>query len=403
MKRPRRGSVANACTDESTPERTRKVPSSESEKARIASSTVQFLKLLRFSVTASEWISAVADQPRHERGVLDRIPEPPAAPAELVVGPGAAEGDADGEEDPGRGRPRPRPARPGGVEVAADQRRDGERERDREADVAHVEHRRMDHHARILQQRIEVAAFGAAGNRRSNGFEVASRNSRKPNESSPITARMRADHLVGQVAAEGGDRERPERQHQQPEQDRAFVAAPDGGDAVVQRQRAVRVGGDVEHREVVVDEAERQADEGERDQREQQARRRPRQRHPVGAAARRAEHRHDAEHGGDAERDPEREVAELGNHGQRPARCRRSFAERLGAHRLGQLRVALLRALQRLGGFGRHVVLVVLGEHLAGDEHVALQLALGDDALALLEEVGKDAFVARRRSTWRCR
>ena len=159
MKRPRRGSVANACTDESTPERTRKVPSSESEKARIASSTVQFLKLLRFSVTASEWISAVADQPGHERGVLDRIPEPPAAPAELVVGPAAAEGDADGEEDPGRRRPRPRPARPGRVEVAADQRGDGERERDREADVAHVEHRRVDHHPRVLQQRVELAAF----------------------------------------------------------------------------------------------------------------------------------------------------------------------------------------------------------------------------------------------------
>ncbi len=43
----------------STPERTRKVPSSDSEKARIASSTVQLLKLPRFSVTASEWMSAV--------------------------------------------------------------------------------------------------------------------------------------------------------------------------------------------------------------------------------------------------------------------------------------------------------------------------------------------------------
>ena len=60
MKTPRRGSVAKACTDVSTPERTRKVPSSESENARIASSTVQILKLPRFSVTASEWISAVA-------------------------------------------------------------------------------------------------------------------------------------------------------------------------------------------------------------------------------------------------------------------------------------------------------------------------------------------------------
>ena len=40
MKRPRVGSVANACTEESTPERTRKVPSSESEKASSARSTV---------------------------------------------------------------------------------------------------------------------------------------------------------------------------------------------------------------------------------------------------------------------------------------------------------------------------------------------------------------------------
>ena len=54
MKMPRRGSVAKACTEVSTPERTRKVPSSDSEKAEIASSTVQFLKLPRFSVTASE-------------------------------------------------------------------------------------------------------------------------------------------------------------------------------------------------------------------------------------------------------------------------------------------------------------------------------------------------------------
>jgi hypothetical protein len=56
---PRRGSVAKACTEVSTPERTRKVPSSDSENAAIASSTVQFLKAPRFSVTASEWISAV--------------------------------------------------------------------------------------------------------------------------------------------------------------------------------------------------------------------------------------------------------------------------------------------------------------------------------------------------------
>ena len=59
MNTPRFGSVAKACTEVSTPERTRKVPSSDSENATIASSTVQLLNAPRFSVTASEWISAV--------------------------------------------------------------------------------------------------------------------------------------------------------------------------------------------------------------------------------------------------------------------------------------------------------------------------------------------------------
>ena len=40
MNRPRLGSVANACTDDKTPERTRNVPSSDNENAMIASSTV---------------------------------------------------------------------------------------------------------------------------------------------------------------------------------------------------------------------------------------------------------------------------------------------------------------------------------------------------------------------------
>ena len=54
MNTPRFGSVAKVCTEVRTPERTRKVPSSDRENAAIASSTVQLLKLPRFSVTASE-------------------------------------------------------------------------------------------------------------------------------------------------------------------------------------------------------------------------------------------------------------------------------------------------------------------------------------------------------------
>ncbi len=59
MKSPRFGSLANACTLVSTPERTRNVPSSDSENAKIASSSVHARNEPRFSVTACEWISAV--------------------------------------------------------------------------------------------------------------------------------------------------------------------------------------------------------------------------------------------------------------------------------------------------------------------------------------------------------
>ena len=59
MKMPRSGSVAKACTDVNTPERTRNVPKSESENVMIARSTVQILKHPRFSVTAKLCKSAV--------------------------------------------------------------------------------------------------------------------------------------------------------------------------------------------------------------------------------------------------------------------------------------------------------------------------------------------------------
>src|SRR3546814_18736409 len=45
-----------------------------------------------------------AGKPGHERGIPDRVPEPPAAPAELVIGPPRAERDAAGETAPEIGR-----------------------------------------------------------------------------------------------------------------------------------------------------------------------------------------------------------------------------------------------------------------------------------------------------------
>ena len=54
MNTPRVGSVAKACTEVNTPERTKNVPSNDSENAAMANNTVQALKLPRFSVTISE-------------------------------------------------------------------------------------------------------------------------------------------------------------------------------------------------------------------------------------------------------------------------------------------------------------------------------------------------------------
>ena len=59
MKTPRVGSLAKECTDVSTPERTRKVPSSDSEKVVMARKIVQIFSASRFSITLVQWSSAV--------------------------------------------------------------------------------------------------------------------------------------------------------------------------------------------------------------------------------------------------------------------------------------------------------------------------------------------------------
>ena len=56
--------------------------------------------------------------------------------------------------------------------AAADQRRDGEGEGHREADVAHVEHGRVEDQTRVLQQRVQVAAVVGAPGRLGKGLEV---------------------------------------------------------------------------------------------------------------------------------------------------------------------------------------------------------------------------------------
>ena len=69
------------------------------------SSMFQTFSIPCFSCIITEWRNAVAGEPRHQRGVLDRIPGVVAAPADLHVGPVRAEQLADAEERPRGERP----------------------------------------------------------------------------------------------------------------------------------------------------------------------------------------------------------------------------------------------------------------------------------------------------------
>ncbi len=81
MNMPRAGTCAKACTEVSTPERTRKVPSSDSEKASSASSTVQLFSASRFSTTMAECSSAcrpaMASARRFSTGSQNQKPPQP--------------------------------------------------------------------------------------------------------------------------------------------------------------------------------------------------------------------------------------------------------------------------------------------------------------------------------------
>src|SRR3546814_4831538 len=72
MKKPRSGSVAKACTEVSTPERTMKVPMSDSEKVRMASRMVHTFSALRFSTTIAECSRARSEEHTNELQSLMR-------------------------------------------------------------------------------------------------------------------------------------------------------------------------------------------------------------------------------------------------------------------------------------------------------------------------------------------
>ena len=105
----------------------------------------------------------------------------------------------------------------------------------------------------ILQQRIQVVPVRR---RPAAGARTDSTCSSMNSEEADADDAQHAEHAAAKrpraATAAGGDGERPDREHQDPQQQRAFVPAPRRGEPVEQRQRRVRVLRDVQDREVVV-------------------------------------------------------------------------------------------------------------------------------------------------------
>ena len=257
-----------------------------------------------------------ADQPGQEGGVFDRVPKPPAAPAQFVIRPPGTHRNADRQANPGRGGPGPRPARPGGVKPAIEQGGDGKSKRHRHADVTHVQHGRVKHQAGVLQQRIQIAPIGrnvAQAQKRIGGDQHEQQETDR--HQSQNTQHPRYHHL-GQLTGKKRHRHHPGAQHHQPQQQRAFVPTPNAGNAVDIGQFGIGMLRHISDGEVIGKKSIGQTAKGECRQQPQRLRAGACQRHPVGAPLLAADHAQNTQRQRHKERQDQRKMTNFRNHGE---------------------------------------------------------------------------------------
>ena len=143
-----------------------------------------------------------AHQPGQERGVFHRVPEPPATPAQFVISPPRTQGDAQGQKHPGCRGPGARPAGPRGIEAPVEQGGNGKGKRHGQADIAHVQHRGMEHQTGVLQQGVEVAPVGRDVDQAQERVRGDQHEQQKAHRHQPQDTQDARDHGVGQLPRE---------------------------------------------------------------------------------------------------------------------------------------------------------------------------------------------------------
>jgi len=122
-----------------------------------------------------------------------------------------------------------------------------------------------------------------------------------------------------QAAAESGHQGGPDTEDQRPQQERAFMRAPDRGDSILDRQFEIGIGGDIGNRKILLHKGMDQNQEADGHQRQQGAGGDRRDRHPTLVVAGGANHRHDAQQQSHQQRENQRELADFRSHGWRSA------------------------------------------------------------------------------------
>ena len=198
------------------------------------------------------------EQPRHERGVLDRIPAPVTAPAEYLVCPVAADEDARTEECPRDERPAPHWSEEARIQRCLYHALKRVGKGHGEQRVAHEDDRRVHRHPRILQQRVHP--MPVHGNSLCGSKGALKEDEEDEHRSECVVDRApRRCHpsLTGNQNTDNGV-------NHEPEEKRALLSRPECGELVEQRQTDGRVTDNIGVAEIIVqnnDEEERRCTE----------------------------------------------------------------------------------------------------------------------------------------------
>ena len=79
-----------------------------------------------------------AKKPGHEAYILDRVPEPPATPAQFIIGPPRSKSDTGRKADPRGQCPRADPSGPRRIDATLQKSRNGKGKHDGEADIPEI-------------------------------------------------------------------------------------------------------------------------------------------------------------------------------------------------------------------------------------------------------------------------